>query len=64
MVFIFALPPACGRCVTWLELPLILAVLAVFSAGLAMLLSSLYVYFRDVAPIWDVISQVLFYSSP
>ena len=29
-----------------------------------MLLSSLYVYFRDMAPIWEVVSQVLFYSSP
>jgi ABC-2 type transport system permease protein len=29
-----------------------------------MLLSALYVYFRDVAPIWEVISQILFYASP
>jgi ABC-2 type transport system permease protein len=29
-----------------------------------MLLSSLYVYFRDMAPIWDVVSQILFYASP
>jgi ABC-2 type transport system permease protein len=29
-----------------------------------MLLSALYVRFRDVQPIWDVISQILFYSSP
>ena len=29
-----------------------------------MLLSSLYVYFRDAAPIWDVLSQMLFYCSP
>ncbi len=62
--FIFALASGVRPMMTWLELPLILAVLAVFSAGLAMLLSSLYVYFRDVAPIWDVISQVLFYSAP
>jgi ABC-2 type transport system permease protein len=62
--FIFALASGVRPMVTWLELPLILAVLIVFSTGLAMLLSSLYVYFRDVAPIWDVISQILFYSSP
>jgi ABC-2 type transport system permease protein len=29
-----------------------------------MLLSALYVRFRDVAPIWGVISQALFYGSP
>jgi ABC-2 type transport system permease protein len=29
-----------------------------------MLLSALFVYFRDVLPIWDVISQIVFYASP
>ena len=29
-----------------------------------MLLSALFVYFRDVQPIWDVLSQVIFYASP
>ena len=29
-----------------------------------MLLSALFVYFRDVQPIWDVVSQVIFYASP
>jgi ABC-2 type transport system permease protein len=62
--FIFAFASGVRPMVTWLELPLILAVLTVLSAGLAMLLSSAYVYFRDVAPIWDVFSQILFYSSP
>lgn len=49
---------------SWLELPLIVAVLAVFSAGLAMLLSALFVSLRDIQPIWEVLSQVLFYVSP
>ncbi len=49
---------------TWLELPLILAILIVFAAGLAMLLSSLFVFFRDIDPIWEVLSQILFYASP
>ena len=34
---------------SWLELPLIVALLVVFATGLAMLLSSLFVYFRDIA---------------
>ena len=29
-----------------------------------MLLSTLFVRFRDIQPIWDVISQILFYGSP
>ena len=49
---------------SWLELPLIVAFLAVFTTGIAMLLSALFVHFRDVQPIWDVLPQVLFYASP
>ena len=30
---------------------------------MATLLSALYVRFRDVRPIWDVVLQVLFYGS-
>ncbi len=32
--------------------------------GIAMLLSALFVYFRDIQPIWEVVSQVIFYASP
>jgi ABC-2 type transport system permease protein len=61
-VFLFA---AGGRIrLTWLEVPLLIALLALLAAGLAALLSALYVHFRDVKPIWDVILQVLFYGSP
>jgi len=48
----------------WLELPLILAVLIVFVTGLSLLLSALFVSFRDVEPIWEVTSQALFYGTP
>lgn len=48
----------------WLELPLLLAVLAVFALGIAMLLSVLFVRFRDVKPIWQVVLQALFYATP
>ncbi len=64
VVFIFSLASGVHPMVSWLELPLIVVVLAVFATGLAMLLAALYVYFRDVAPIWEVLSQVLFYASP
>ena len=32
--------------------------------GLSTLLSVLYVRYRDVEPIWDVVLQVCFYASP
>ena len=64
VVFIFALASGARPMLTWLELPLIVALLAVFATGLAMLLSSLFVYFRDMAPIWDVVQQITFYASP
>lgn len=49
---------------SWLMLPLLVACLLVFATGLAMLLSALYVRLRDIAPIWEVIVQVLFYGTP
>lgn len=64
VVFIFGLIEGIRPMLTWFELPLIVAVLAVLVAGLSMLLSSLFIYFRDIQPIWEVINQILFYSSP
>ena len=32
--------------------------------GLGLLLSVLYVRFRDMAPIWDVVAQMMFYATP
>jgi len=48
----------------WLELPLLIAMLTVFALGVGMLLSSLYVRYRDIQPIWEVFQQLLFYASP
>jgi ABC-2 type transport system permease protein len=48
----------------WLELPLLIAVLAVLAVGTGLLLSVLYVRYRDVEPIWEVATQILFYASP
>jgi ABC-2 type transport system permease protein len=49
---------------SWLQLPLLLALLAFMCVGLAMLLSTLFVRYRDVEPIWEVLLLVLFYASP
>jgi ABC-2 type transport system permease protein len=63
-VFIFAIASGVYPMWTWLELPLIVAILGAFAIGLGLLLSSLFVRYRDVQPIWDVVSQMLFYASP
>jgi ABC-2 type transport system permease protein len=64
VVLVFALASGVHPMLSWLELPLLVAMLTFLSVGLAMLLSALYVYFRDMQPIWEVLSQVLFYTSP
>jgi ABC-2 type transport system permease protein len=49
---------------SWLLFPLLLALLIVLTACVAMLISSLYVRFRDVAIIWGVAVTALFYATP
>ena len=51
---------------TWrvLLLPLNFIQLYIIALGLALLLSTMYVYFRDISHIWDVLQQVLFYAMP
>lgn len=49
---------------TWLLLPIPLALMLVFATGVALLLSALYVRYRDVRPIWEVVLQALFYATP
>jgi ABC-2 type transport system permease protein len=64
VVFVFLLISGGTVMLSWLELPLLVALLIVLAAGLAALLSALFVHFRDVKPIWDVVLQVIFYASP
>jgi ABC-2 type transport system permease protein len=49
---------------TWLLFPLIVVALFVFATAVSMLLSSLYVRFRDTAIIWSVLASALFYATP
>lgn len=63
-VFVFMLIYGVEPRLTWLLFPIALMPLIVLTIGVSMLLSALYVRYRDVAPIWGVISQVLFYGSP
>lgn len=63
-VFVFALASGVEPNVRWLELPIILAAAAVLAGGIGMIVSSLYVRYRDVKPITDVVLQILFYATP
>lgn len=45
-------------------LPINILQLFLLAFGLALLLSTLYVKFRDISHIWDVVMQVLFYATP
>jgi ABC-2 type transport system permease protein len=64
VVLVFALIEGVHPMLSWLELPLIILMLTVLTTGVSMLLSALFVRFRDISPIWEVFSQILFYSSP
>lgn len=49
---------------SWLLVPFPLLFLVLFAIGVSLMLSSLYVSFRDVQPVWEVILQALFYATP
>jgi ABC-2 type transport system permease protein len=61
---IFAIATGVYPTWSWLVLPVIIVLVGAFATGLGLLLSALFVRYRDVAPIWEVVSQALFYGSP
>ncbi|MEH3055206.1 MAG: ABC transporter permease [Patulibacter minatonensis] len=64
VIVVFALLSGVTPTLRWLEVPFLVGALALFAGGFAMLVSALYVRFRDVKPIWDVFVQMLFYATP
>jgi ABC-2 type transport system permease protein len=64
VVFIFILASGVEPMWSWLELPLFVLLLIILSTGVGMLLSALYVRFRDIQPIWEVFAQLLYYGTP
>jgi ABC-2 type transport system permease protein len=64
VVFIFVLASGIEPRWAWLEMIPLVALLVVLATGVTMLLSALYVRFRDMQPIWEVLLQMLFYASP
>jgi ABC-2 type transport system permease protein len=63
-VFVFLLIDGIEPRATWLLLPVLLIPLVAFVTGIAMILSSLYVKYRDIQPIWAVFTQLVFYGTP
>lgn len=49
---------------TLLFLPLVFVEIIVLALAISFFLSALYVQFRDIAPIWEVVLQVMFYATP
>ncbi len=48
----------------WLVLLPLLGELFVFVLGVGLVLATLFVRFRDVGQVWELVSQLLFYASP
>jgi ABC-2 type transport system permease protein len=54
VVFVFVFASGIEPRLSWQQLPLLIALLVVLAVGAAMLLSALYVHYRDMDPIWEV----------
>lgn len=63
-VLIFATAVGLTPRVAWLELVPLIALLAGLAMAVALLAGAIYVRFRDVHQIWQVVSQMLFFGSP
>ena len=64
VVFGFILVAGVAPLWTWLLLPLVLALLTVFTTAVAMIVSALNPRFRDTGIIWAVAVTALFYATP
>jgi ABC-2 type transport system permease protein len=64
VVLIFMIASGVEPHPSWIQAPFIIAALIALAQGLAMLVSALYVRYRDIRPIWDVVLQVTFYATP
>jgi ABC-2 type transport system permease protein len=64
VVFVFLFAYGVSPAWTWVLLPVLLAVMALFTLAVSMLLSSLYPRFRDVGIMWSVFVTALFYATP
>lgn len=64
VVFIFILANGVTLSWTLLLFPVVILELYIFALAIAFLLSALFVKFRDISHIWEVLMQGLFYATP
>ncbi len=64
IVLVFVLSFGVSPAWSWFLFPIAIVSLFAFTVAISMALSALYVRFRDVAIIWLVVAQVLFYGTP
>jgi ABC-type polysaccharide/polyol phosphate transport system ATPase subunit/ABC-type polysaccharide/polyol phosphate export permease len=64
IALVFILASGATPDLSWLEIFPLLAMLFLFTTGVALVVSLLYVWIRDVAPIWVVTSRLLFFVTP
>jgi len=64
VVFVFLLASGVDPVWTWLLLPLVVALLTVFTTAVAMTVSALNPRFRDTGILWSVAVTALFYATP
>ncbi len=64
VVIIFALINGVTPSVTWLLVPVFVIELYALSLGISFLLGAINVKYRDIASVWDVLVQALFYAVP
>lgn len=60
MMVVSGVPLSAG----WLEIVPIFVILFATTSGMGVLLAALYVRYRDVRPIWEVVSTAGFYATP
>jgi ABC-2 type transport system permease protein len=64
VVFAFALIDGVDPTAAWLLFIVAVAGIVVLATAVSVLLATLFVRFRDVRPIWEVLLQLLFWGSP
>lgn len=64
VIFIFALLNGITPSFSWLLLIPLIVELFIFALGISFLLSALFVKFRDVSYIWEIVLQAGFYATP
>lgn len=63
-VFVFILLSGVPVELSWLEFPLLILILFLIALPITMLLSALFVRFRDMQHIWEVVLQMGFWGTP